>query len=236
MIFAGILAGGKGERISNELPKQFISVCGKPVLYYSVQAFCRIDQVGKIIISCHRDYLDLAEQITGPLAVPGKITVVEGGDTRHQSLVNIVEYIRAKGFDAGDKIILHEAARPLIDSDVILDHITSLASFEATNTLFGAVDTMMISDNGQFIDEVPPKKHIYHGQTPQGYDLEELIRVLEEEITDDDLSNEIDFCALYMRKNRKVKIVHGNERLFKVTYPKDIELLRYYLHKEHAEP
>lgn len=232
MIFAGILAGGKGERMNNGLPKQFISVCGNPVLYYPLRAFCGIEQVGKIIVSCHSQYMDLAGKIAHMLPGSDKITVIEGGQTRHQSLVNIIDHIKHEGCSANDKIILQEAARPLVDADVIREHIKNLANFEATNTLFNAIDTMMVSVDSEFIDEVPPKGNIYHGQGPQGYDLVKLIYVLEKEICDDDVISERDLCAIYVRNKRKVKIIKGNEKLFKVTYPKDFKLLEYYLQKE----
>lgn len=232
MIFAGILAGGKGERIKSQLPKQFISVCGSPILYYSLDKFCNIDKVGMTIVSCHKEYMDVARLITKSVKEPEKIVVIEGGQTRHQSLVNVINHIKKLGFNNGDKILLHEAARPLIDTQLILEHINNLASFEATNTLFRAVDTMMVSGDGQFVEEVPPKHHIYHGQTPQGYDLNKLLYVLENEITIDDLGGEVDLCGIYLRNKRKVKIINGNEKLFKVTYEKDVELLKYYLENE----
>lgn len=232
MIFAGILAGGTGERMNNGLPKQFIPVLGKPVLYYSLRRFCAVDQIGKIIISCHRQYVDAASRIADGFPAAAKITVIEGGPTRHGSLVNIIRHIREKGFERGDKIILHEAARPLVDTDLIAEHIRSLARFEATNTLFSAVDTMMLSGDGEFIDSVPPKKNIYHGQGPQGYDLAKLIHLLENEIDEKDLQGEPDLCAIYLRCRRNVKIIKGSEKLFKITYPNDLALLEYYLGRE----
>lgn len=232
MIFAGILAGGKGERMNNGLPKQFVPVCGKPVLYYALRGFCGLEQIGKIIISCHPDHVLLARQIAGMLPGHRKITVIEGGPTRHQSFVNIIRHIQQAGFSPGDKLLLHEAARPLVDAGVIMEHIENLARFEATNTLLAAVDTMMISNDGQFIDQVPPKKTMYHGQGPQGYDLVKLLRVLEQEVMDSDMNGEPDLCALYLRNRRSVKIVKGNERLFKITYQNDLALLEHYLRKE----
>jgi len=234
MIYAGILAGGRGVRVNNDLPKQFVEVCGKPLLYHTLQRFCDIEEMDRIILSCIRAYIELAYRIVETTSAPGRITIVEGGQTRHESLMSIINYIRGRGCSANDKILVHEAARPLIDRDVIVEHIRNLARVEATNTLFGAVDTMMMSVNGEFIDQIPPKKQVYHGQTPQGYDLMRLIRVIEEEITEEDLEGEVDLCAIYLRNGRRVKIVKGNERLFKVTYPRDIALLEYYLRGEGA--
>lgn len=172
MIYAGILAGGKGERMQSSLPKQFIPVCGKPVLYYSLSQFRSIGQIGRIIVSCHRQYISAAREIADALPPGAPVEIIEGGTTRHQSFVNIIEHIKREGFAGGDKILLHEAARPLVDAGLIKEHIRNLEFFEATNTLFGATDTMMLSSDGQFIEQVPTKKFIFHGQGPQGYDLE----------------------------------------------------------------
>lgn len=232
MIYAGILAGGKGERMQSSIPKQFLPACGKPVLYYSLRQFRSIDQIGKIIVSCHQQYMGAAREIADGLPPGAPVEIIAGGRTRHQSFVNIIECIKRTGFAAGDKILLHEAARPLVDAGLIREHIRSLDLFEATNTLFGATDTMMVSSDGEFIEQVPPKKNIFHGQGPQGYDLATLARVLESEVSEGDLSSELDLCAIYIKNRRSVRIVAGNERLFKLTYPTDFALLEHYLRKD----
>lgn len=231
MIFAGILAGGAGERIKREAPKQFISIHGKPIIYYALKQFSSIVQIDKIIVSCHKTYIQFVEKIINDLSSNNRIIVVEGGHTRHQSLLNIVNYVKRSNYNPDDKILFHEAARPLIETDIILNHINYLDQYDATNTLYSAVDTMMISIDGEFINSIPDKKTIYHGQTPQGYHIGKLIDVLENEVTESDIKNEIDLCGIYLRYNRNIKIVNGNEKLFKITHPKDLILLQYYLEK-----
>jgi len=232
MIYAAILAGGKGERMGNGLPKQFMEVCGKPVLYYSVRRFCAVQEVDRIIVSCHPDHINRAARIVESLQATGRIAVIEGGRTRHESFTNIIGHIRNRGAASGDKVLLHEAARPLVHEDLIREHIENLAHYDATNTLFAAVDVMMVSCNGMFIEGVFSKKDIYHGQGPQGYDLTTLLHVLDHEISASDLRSELDLCALYVRSRRTVKIVQGSEKLFKITYPNDLGLLEYYLRKD----
>lgn len=218
--------------MQSDVPKQFLRVCGKPVLYYSLHQFRSVDQIEKIIVSCHRNYMGAAGEIARGMPGTAPIAIIEGGSTRHQSFVNIVEHIRQEGFAAGDKIILHESARPLVDAGLIREHIRNLSLFEATNTLFSVTDTMMMSSDGEFIEQVPLKKNIFHGQGPQGYDLAVLAHVLDNEVSESDLSVELDLCAIYVKNQRSVKIVQGNERLFKLTYPYDFALLEHYLQKE----
>jgi 2-C-methyl-D-erythritol 4-phosphate cytidylyltransferase len=227
MVYAGILAGGMGERIGNTIPKQFLEVSGKPIIYWPLKQFHENKHIDKIIVSTRASHIHfVSSTINKYFDNTDKFVVIEGGKTRFHSMENILIHIKSHHEVEDNIILIHEAARPLINQRIIEDHVNALNYYDATNTLFPAVDTMMISNDGEFISAIPDKSKMYVGQTPQGYKLCHMLEIIENELTEDDIKNEVDFCAVYLRKDRKVKIITGDESLFKVTYEKDLALFK----------
>ncbi len=230
MVFAGLLAGGKGERVGSATAKQFLELDGRPMVSYPLELFCSLPEVDRVIVACNPNYMATMESIVSGLSEGAtKVRMVPGGVTRHESVMNILHHIFAGNITPEDKLILHEAARPLIDAETVHAHIQELQTHEATNTLFPVVDTIMLSDDGIYIREVVDKKKSFIGQNPQGYVLTKLLERLGGDIDSVHNPDDIDLCGLFMNNGGKVKIVKGNERLFKVTYPSDLDLLHRFI-------
>lgn len=230
MITVGLLAGGKGERVGGGIAKQFLSLKGRPMIAYPIEVMSSIEEVDEILVACNPDYIDELSSILKEIKNGShKIRIISGGNTRHESVVNILNKILESRTQSGDKFILHEAARPLITTDLIREHIKGLDDYSATNTLMPVVDTIMLSKDGEYISEVTEKTKTYYGQNPQGYRVMELIDRLGGEVFKVDSSKEVDLCTMFLKKGGQVKIIRGNERLFKVTYESDLDLVLRYL-------
>ncbi|HXD94259.1 MAG TPA: 2-C-methyl-D-erythritol 4-phosphate cytidylyltransferase, partial [Bacteroidia bacterium] len=103
-----IVAGGTGSRMNNELPKQLIEINGKPIIVYSIEKFQHFNKDIQVIISLHKDYFDLFEKIKSRFNLKN-IQVVQGGDTRYQSVKNALAVLNPNTTIVG----VHDAARPL---------------------------------------------------------------------------------------------------------------------------
>jgi 2-C-methyl-D-erythritol 4-phosphate cytidylyltransferase len=104
-----IVAGGTGSRMNNELPKQLIEINSKPVIVYSIEKFQNFNKNIQVIISLHKDYFDLFEKIKSQFNLKN-IQIVEGGDTRYQSVKNALSILNKDVTLVG----VHDAARPLV--------------------------------------------------------------------------------------------------------------------------
>ena len=117
MITAIIVAGGTGSRFGGEVPKTYRRLNGKPVLWHSVRAFTQHPQVDEVMVVHHVDHGDYLVPI---LAKFPEVRTVIGGETRQQSVRNGLEAV-----EKADKVLIHDAARPMVSEAVISQVITS---------------------------------------------------------------------------------------------------------------
>lgn len=120
-----VLAGGVGSRFGSSIPKQYQKINGKEVMFYSINALKNSKMVDAIIVTSQKQYIAPLQQQYG-------VTVIEGGDSRNKSLFNALTYI-AQNHDC-EKIIILEAARPMITSDIVDDYLRRLDHADAVIT------------------------------------------------------------------------------------------------------
>lgn len=120
-----VLAGGVGSRFGSDVPKQYQTINGKEVMFYSINALKSSKLIDRIIVTSQKQYIEQLHDRYG-------VDVIEGGDTRNKSLYNALKYID-KNFDC-DKVIILEAARPMITAEIVDDYLTRLDFADAVIT------------------------------------------------------------------------------------------------------
>lgn len=108
-----LLAGGKGNRMQTQIPKQFIKVKEKPIIAYTIERFEQNPRVEKIIVVCISEWILYLEEIIKKYSLSKVDAIIEGGSTVHDSIRNGVFYLRDK-IDEEDFIIVHDAVRPIL--------------------------------------------------------------------------------------------------------------------------
>ena len=131
MNLVAILAGGVGARMGMAVPKQFLEFAGRTVLEHSVQAFQDHPQIDKIVIVMNSDYVDEAKAIIKKNNWSKVCGVIIGGNNRYDSSAAAIDYFM--GYDANDKILIHDAARPLVSQALITRVLQSLDKYDAVN-------------------------------------------------------------------------------------------------------
>ena len=121
-----IVAGGTGSRMNNELPKQLIEINNKPVIVYSIEKFLFFNKNIQVIISLHKDYFELFEKIKTQHHLKN-IQIVQGGDTRYQSVKNALNVLNKNITIVG----VHDAARPLVSLQTIEKTFTDAEQYGA---------------------------------------------------------------------------------------------------------
>ncbi len=220
MVYAAVLAGGSGLRMGGNMPKQFLSVADRPIIIRSIEAFLESGSVDKIFVAVSADYLDYTKELVAQYLGEADITVVVGGKNRNETLLNVLHSIDNISDD--DVILTHDAVRPFIDKRIIDENIAAALEYGACNTVVPAVDTILRSSDGRFIESVPVRSEIFHAQTPQSFGVKKLLS-LYENLSDEEMEKFTDSCSVFLSAGERVFLVTGDRNNIKLTYPEDIE-------------
>ena len=218
---AVVLGGGVGQRLGAGMPKQLLRLAGRTLIEHCVAAFEQAPGVDEILVVMAGGYVG---QVEAMLAGFRKVSaVIEGGVTRPDSTrVALAAIARAQPGEAG--VLLHDAARPLVDRRIIADCIASLRVHDAAGVAVPASDTMVVTENG-VMESMPRRETLLRCQTPQCFRLSVITRAHELAAADPDFAP-TDDCGVVLRylPDVKVHVVPGSERNIKITYPQDLAI------------
>lgn len=226
MIYAGILAGGQGTRMGNvPMPKQFLLLNEKPIIVHTIEKFLLNDKISTVIVASPKEWLNYTKDTLKKFNINlPNVKVVEGGSDRNGTIMNIIQSIEEEnGIDDDDILITHDAVRPFLTHRIIQDNIDMGLKFDAVDTVISAVDTIVESEDGEFIKDIPKRDSMYQGQTPQTFNVRKL-KKLYEGLTTEDKEILTDACKIFSMKGEKVKLVEGEIFNLKVTTPYDLNV------------
>ena len=225
MIIAGIVAGGSGQRMGTELPKQFLPLNGKPVLIYTAERFLKHGRIDAVIIGINPEWKDEAASLLQKhIPDEGRIYLTFGGSDRNETVYNMTEYARnTLGASDNDIILTHDAVRPFVTQRIITDCIEALDSSEICTAAVTETDTVLSSENGATADSFPERRLLYRVQTPQAFRLG-TFREVYSSLSPAEKLAATDVCRLYQSRGFSVRIVSGDSINFKLTFPIDYTL------------
>ena len=223
---AVVLGGGLGQRLGAGMPKQLLILGGKTLVERCVAAFQAAPGIDEILVVMARGYTG---QVKALLAKGGladgypKVTgVIEGGQARPDSVRAALAAIAARADGADCGVLLHDAARPLVDQRIIADCVAALRVHDAAGVAVPASDTMVVTGHG-VMQSMPRRETLHRCQTPQCFRLSVISRAHELAAADPGFSP-TDDCGVVLRylPGIDVHIVPGSERNIKITYPQDL--------------
>lgn len=224
VIYAGILAGGKGTRMGNvPMPKQFLTLNNTPIIIHTIEKFVLNDKIEKIIIGTPKEWINHTKDILKKydLDLP-RIQVIEGGKDRNGTIMNIIEYIdMSYSLKDEDILVTHDAVRPFLTHRIIEENINNGLEYGAVDTVINAIDTIVESRDNDFIDSIPRRDYMYQGQTPQTFNINKL-KQLYEQLSESEKAILTDACKIFTIKGEKVKLVRGEIFNIKITTPYDL--------------
>ena len=226
LIYGVILAGGQGTRMGNsEKPKQFLEVGGRPVLIHTVEKFAVNPDFYQIIVLAPKQWLAYTKDIIRKyIRRCENIVVIEGGNTRNETIMNAIQYIEDEGCLTEDTVIVtHDSVRPFVTYRIIEENIRYARECGACDTVIPASDTIVESKDGSFISDIPERKKMYQGQTPQSFKAKRL-REIYQSLTEKEREILTDACKIYVLKNEPVHLVEGDVSNIKITYPHDLRV------------
>ncbi len=222
---------GSGAAGGHSTPKQFLTIGGVPVLVHCLRAFLSVNRVEAIYVAVRRPEMERVQAQIADYGLSGKVHVVEGGDIRQQSVSNaLAQLVAETGCGEDDVVLVHDAARPLIDPGTIDRTIDAVGEFGAAIVGLPAVDTIKQVErtaHGAIITATIPRERIVQAQTPQGARCGLLQRAFADAAADEFAGT--DEASLLERAGIVVAVVAGSPRNFKITQPGDLELAEFYL-------
>ena len=199
MTFAVVLAGGIGSRMGNsETPKQYLMLGKQPIIIHTIEKFFVCPEFEHVIVLTPKAWVAHTENmIKKSLGKTDRISVIEGGSTRNETLMNAIRFIEKNyGLDDDTIIVTHDAVRPFVTHRIIEENIEAAKKYGATDTVVPATDTIVESKDGEVISQIPNRATLFQGQTPQSFNAKKL-KELYESLTDEEKEILTDACKIF---------------------------------------
>jgi 2-C-methyl-D-erythritol 4-phosphate cytidylyltransferase len=210
-----IVAAGTGSRLKQKIPKALVQLKRLPLVAWSLGVFERCSLIDGVVLVAHKSYLKEFQKIANGFK---KVKAVVPGGAKRADSVRL-------GLDAVDEntalVLVHDAARPLIDEASIKRLLQSLKSYEAAILAVPVKPTIkMVNEKNLCVEKTLPRHLLWEVQTPQGFKKDVLVKAhqqkIKEEATDD--------AMLVEQMGVRVKVVMGHERNMKVTTAEDLAI------------
>lgn len=220
LISAMIVAAGSGTRMGGNIPKQFMNVYDKSLLAYTIEKFCLCDRIDEIILVTREDCISLCHKICRNNGFDKVKTIVAGGATRQQSVYNGLKVLS----ESTDYVLIHDGARPLIDTDTICKCVDSVIENDACAVGVKVKDTIKYSSDGKYIDKTLDRNLVWQIQTPQAFKRDLITECHQKackegfEATDD--------CMIMEHYGHRISLVEGKYENIKITSPVDMYLMQ----------
>jgi len=220
--FALVPAAGSGSRFGGEIPKQYLSLSGKPLIYHTLDALCRHECISEVwvVLSPKDEWWGSFDwRSLGP-----KLTAVFcGGEVRAQSVINALEAMKSLLSD-DDWVLVHDAVRPCLSQEMLSALIDEVREDSVGGILATpAADTLKLADKDQLVVTTQSRDNVWQAQTPQmlRYGLLYSALTKNSQVTDE--------AAAIEAMGFRPRLVRSDATNFKVTYPADFRLAEFIL-------
>ncbi|MBN1651768.1 MAG: 2-C-methyl-D-erythritol 4-phosphate cytidylyltransferase [Bacteroidales bacterium] len=222
-----LLAAGKSERFGSDIPKPFLVLNGKSVYNYSLAILLAHSEIESVYLVVPKNLIiDIKEKLKlDSFSKP--IHVIAGGKTRFESVQNALHQIQ----DDIKNVLIHDAARPFITTNLIDNCLDKLSEYKAVSCAIESTDTLASTDKNGLIATYPSRKTIQRIQTPQAFQSALLKAAYTKAQKDKNTDFTDDTGLVHHYKLAPVFLVRGDEQNIKITYPSDFELAQFILSK-----
>ncbi len=218
------LSAGTGKRMGSTMPKQYMPLKGKPVIYYSLKAM-QDSFIDEIILVCGKDDIEYCEkEIVEKYNITKVTKIVPGGKERYHS---VLEGLRSS---SGEYIFIHDGARPLLDEKILENAYKCVKEHKACIAAVPVKDTIKIVNSQGYVSETPRRDTVYQVQTPQTFEASIIKRAYEDmalkemELIEAGVQITDDAMIVELLTGTKVYISEGAYTNIKITTPEDLVL------------
>ena len=219
-----IIAGGAGNRMHQDIPKQFITVNERPVIVYTLEAFEKHPEIDVITVVCIEGW----EQVLWAYARQFNISklqhVIPGGKNGQGSIRNGVFELE-KHFQPDDIVLIHDAIRPMVSAEIISDNIRIARECGNAITVIPCAEAMMQTEDGIVSTGSYPRDRLKRTQTPQAFHLGDICDLHRRALAAG-VENSVASCTLMIEMGEQVYFSAGSEKNIKLTTVEDIDIFK----------
>lgn len=231
MNIALIIAGGVGARMHQSIPKQFISINDKPVVIYTLEKFQSHAAIDVIAVVCLKGWEHLLVAYAKQFSITKLRHVISGGINGQESIKNGLFELE-KFYNKDDIILIHDAIRPNVSSDIISDCIMTIQKKGSAVVVIPCNEAMLISNSEESSLKSFPREQLKRTQTPQGASLGKLLS-LHKRANELGITNSVATCTLMTELGEEIFFSFGSSKNIKITTQEDIEIFKALLNQGH---
>lgn len=228
-----LIAGGSGNRMHQDIPKQFITVNERPVIIYTLEAFEKHPEINAIAVVCIEGW----EQVLWAYAKQFNITklkyIIPGGKNGQDSIRNGVFELE-KHFAPEDIVLIHDAIRPMVSAEIISNNIRIARKFGNAITVIPCAEAIMKTENGMVSTGSYSRDKLKRTQTPQAFHIKDICD-LHRKALEVGNTNSVASCTLMIEMGKQVYFSAGSEKNIKLTTVEDIDIFKALLDAKRSD-
>ena len=211
-----VLMAGSSVRFGGPKNKQFCLLNGKPVFTYSIETFAKQKNISELVIVVNESNQKDVQEFVEKNAINAKLVL--GGATRQESVDHALEVLKLADDDI---VIIHDAARPLVDAFIINQVAKAAIEAGAATAYIEATDTIAIQNGNDEVQSFASRESVAQIQTPQAFKFG-LLKLAHQRANSKVATDD---CSLILMLGRTVKLVKGDKKFHKITTKEDIKYL-----------
>lgn len=224
MNIALIIAGGSGQRMHQDIPKQFLNVYDKPVILYTLEAFQRHPNIDAIEVVCIEGWETILSAYCRQFNITKLENIVLGGVNGQDSIRNGV-YDIAKRHSDDDLVLIHDAIRPLVSEEIISDCIRVATKYGNAISVIPCAEAMLRTTDGVSSTAQVARDNLKRTQTPQAASVGTLVSAHREAL-EKGITSSVATCTMFIELGKKLYFSLGSEKNVKLTTTDDLDIFR----------
>lgn len=225
MNFLLLMMGGSGTRFGASRPKQYTIINEKPVFAYILKEYNKMEDVDKIVIVSHKDWIDYVQEWKEKIGADKLIHIVQGGSSRSESVLNGLKSISDIA-QPTDVVMLHDATHPYVDVDGTKAIIEGVKRYGGATLGQCQYDTCYrMNAETKLLEEVVPRQEIVSGASPEAFRFGDIFKIYSE-ASQEELDAMTSAGAIALAHNIPMVVVPASVLNLKITYPGDMELFK----------
>lgn len=220
-----ILAAGQGKRMNSSVPKQYLLLENRPVLFYSINTMEQSEVIDEIVLVVGNGEVSFVkENFVDKYGFKKVVSIVEGGKERYHSVYNGLQEVKM-----ADYVFIHDGARPFVTEEILKNAYQCVKEEKACVVGVPVKDTIKIADSSAYVADTPDRSFVWSVQTPQVFESA-LIKDAYAKLIEENVQNVTDDAMVVETMlNMNIKLVMGDYKNIKITTPEDMLVGEVYL-------
>ena len=218
-----ILSGGTGSRMKSSIPKQYIEIKEKPILFYTIKCF-DLSLFSKVVIVVSDEWKPYVTDMVSREFDNSKFLYANAGASRQESILNGLQVLVNLAVD-DDNVVIHDGARANLSEKLIKELLENGKYYDGVMPVLPVKDTIYVSKNGKEISNLLNRDELYRGQAPELFNFQKYYKI-NNKLSSEELASIRGSSEIAFKNNMKIGLIEGDESNFKITTPEDLDVFK----------